>query len=343
MDIRALSTLDEARALVDCVYAVYGLTFHRDYVYRPEQMLELNRSGLVRSFLAFDGGRVIGHLAFLRPFFELQRGGVPLADPGIGEVGLSVVLPDAQHSGVQSALGHAMFRWAKADGKHSAMMKCVTNHTYSQRSGLAMGARPLALFLAGVPQWVAHPQAGGGNDAPISTMLLYLPLAPASGGEVRPPRGVPWLGALVAGAGLGRGLAEGGPAEEAPTDLEVEFQPAKRLAQVHVLQAGPDLAVRLDALNRWLIAGHMAHVSYFLPAASAQVQAQAPALAEAGLFPAGWVPQLHAGGADAWVYSSLGPVSVDPAGILTHGDAGAALRDAVVAGWRAGAPGPAAG
>lgn len=337
MDIRLLSTLDEARALVDCVYAIYGLTFHREYVYRPEQLLELNRADLVRSFIAVDGGRVIGHMAFLRPFFELQRGGVPLADPGIGEAGLSVVLPEAQGRGVQSALGLAMFSWARDQGKHGGFMKCVTNHTFSQRAALTMGARPLALFLAGVPRWVAHPAQGGRGDNPISTLLLHVCLRPQEGVVVRPPVGVPWLERLVVGAGLGRRCVVGGPREGAPTDLEVEFQPSKRLAQVHVLRAGPDLAERLDALNRWLLAGHMAHVSVFLPADSAQVQAQAPALAEAGLFPAGYVPQLHAGERDVWVYSSLGAVSVDPALIEAQGAAGEALRDAVVAGWRAGA------
>lgn len=337
MDIRLLSTLDEARALVDCVYAIYGLTFHREYVYRPEQLLELNRADLVRSFIAVEGGKVIGHMGFLRPFFELQRGGVPLADPGIGEAGLSVVRPEAQRSGVQSALGLAMFAWAHDEGKNGGFMKCVTNHTFSQRSALAMGARPLALFLAGVPRWVAHPAHADGPDNPISTLLFYVSLRARPEVVVRPPAGVPWLEALVSGAGLGCRCVVGGPREEAPTDLEVEFQPSKRLAQVHVLRAGPDLAERLDALNRWLLAGHMAHVSVFLPADSAQVQAQAPALAEAGLFPAGFVPQLHAGQRDVWVYSSVGAVTVDLASIEAQGAAGEALRDAVVAGWRAGA------
>ncbi len=44
-----LRTLDEAKALVDLVYDTYGLSFHREWMYHPEQMLELNRRGDITS------------------------------------------------------------------------------------------------------------------------------------------------------------------------------------------------------------------------------------------------------------------------------------------------------
>ena len=67
MEFVALETLDHAKALTDCVYAVYGLTFHRDWVYDPAQLLELNRRRHIRSFLALEGSTVQGHIAWINP------------------------------------------------------------------------------------------------------------------------------------------------------------------------------------------------------------------------------------------------------------------------------------
>ena len=50
METGPLRTLDQAKALVDCFYGTYGLTFHRDWVYDPHQLLELNRTGNIVSF-----------------------------------------------------------------------------------------------------------------------------------------------------------------------------------------------------------------------------------------------------------------------------------------------------
>ena len=47
-------------------------------------------------------------------------------------------------------------------------MKCVTNHVYSQKTALRMGASPLAMFLAGVPRWVVYDQDRASTAQPIS-------------------------------------------------------------------------------------------------------------------------------------------------------------------------------
>lgn len=334
MELTTLDTLDQAKALVDCVYAVYGLTFHRDHVYVPERMLELNRRGLVRSFLAVEDGAVLGHLGWLRPFFELTRDGEPLADPGIGEAGLSIVRPEARSKHVQTQLAMTMAQWANAHGMHGVFMKCVTNHVFSQRTAANMGARPLALFLAGVPKWVVYDRPTDARESPISTLLHHASLVDAGERVLRLPRHLGWVEAMVRASGLSRRFAEGGAREEAPTDVEVEFQPGKRLAQVHVLRAGPDLAARLAAVGQWLLAGHMEHVSFFLPAGSAQVQAQGRALEEAGLFPAGWIPGLHRGADDVLVYLAIAHRELDVGSIEVFGDDAKRLRDEVVRGWR---------
>lgn len=336
MELTTLDTLDQAKALVDCVYAVYGLTFHRDHVYVPERMLELNRRGLVRSFLAMEGATVLGHLGWLRPFFELTRDGEPLTDAGIGEVGLSIVRPEARSKHVQTQLAMTLSQWAHDQRMHGVFMKCVTNHVFSQRTAANMGGRPLALFLAGVPKWVVYDRPTEARESPISTLLHHVTLSDPGEVVLRVPKHLAWVEELVRRSGLDRRFAEGGAREEAPTDIEVEFQPSKRLAQVHVLRAGPDLASRLGEVGRWLLAGHMEHVSFFLPAGSAQVQAQGRALEEAGLFPGGWIPGLHRGAGDVLVYLAIAHRELDIAAIEVFGEDAGWLRDQVVRGWRKG-------
>jgi hypothetical protein len=334
MELTTLDTLDQAKALIDLVYSVYGLTFHRDFIYSPERLLELNRQGLVRSFLAIEGGTVLGHLGWIRPFFELTRDGEPLTDAGIGEVGLSIVRPDARGKHVQTGLAMKMAEWTSANGKNGAFMKCVTHHLFSQRTAANMGGKPLALFLAGVPKWVVYDRAAEPKEAPLSTLLYYVPITPHAPSTLRIPRHLGWIEDLIRASGAERNFVQGGPLDDGATDIEVEFQPSKRLAQVHVIHAGADLAEKIAATNKWLLEGHMEHISHFLPADSVHVQRQAMALEASAIFPAGWIPGLHRGARDVLVYCSIAAKELDTAAIVANDDDGANLRDRVVAAWR---------
>ena len=99
MDICRLDSLDQARSLVDCAYDVYGLTFHRSWLYEAEGLLEVNRRGDVTSLLAIEDGRVVGHLGLMRPSWDVLHEGAPISDPGLREVGLSIVHPDFRSRG----------------------------------------------------------------------------------------------------------------------------------------------------------------------------------------------------------------------------------------------------
>lgn len=339
MDYTSLETLDHAKALVELVYSTYGLTFHREYVYFPDQLLELNRREHVRSFIALEGRKVVGHLAWIRPFFELQRGGEPISDPGTGEVGLSIVRPECRSQHVQTHLGVAMNEWARARGSLGAFMKCVTNHIYSQRAAAGLGCRPLALFLAGVPKWVVYDNASGEQRDPISTLLFHAVLRQSARRPLCLPEGAEWVATLARGTGADRVISRGGDLEDGETDLVFSFEPAKHLAQLHVLTVGADLVARIAERRQWLMGGHMKHVSYFLPADSPRVQASAGELAALGLFLAGWVPCLHAGERDVLIYQSTAYERLDLDAIHTFSDDGAAIKQAVTSAWASTRPG----
>lgn len=335
MEFLRLETLDQAKALVDCVYSVYGLTFHRGHIYEPSTFLMLNRKEHICSFVAMEGSRVVGHLAWIRPFYELERNGEPLSDPRVGEIGLSIVRPENRGSQIQTSLGLAMVRWAAAQGRVAAFMKCVTLHTHSQRAASENGAHPLAMFLGGIPKWVVYDDAPGERRDPLSTVLFFLPLRRMEPRAICLPRCVPWLADLVQQTpGIERVQAALAEPEVGATELEYQFEPAKHMAKVHVLHAGEDFIERIADLNRWLLKGHMEHVSYYLPADSQRVQQSAQELEPLGLFPGGWLPCLHPGGRDVLIYQSLARRELNLDSIRLHGDATEELKERVVEAWR---------
>ena len=334
MEFTSLTGLEDGDALIDCVYSAYGLTFHRDYVYHPRRFLDLNRRGSIGSQLAVEDGRVIGHMACIRPFFEMERDGRPVCDHALLEVGLSIVRQECRGQKVQERLGAQIIRHAKSLGAMGIFMKCVTLHTYSQRSAAHYGGVPLALFLGGIPRWVVYENQSGQKPEPLSTVLFLIPFEELGKRRLCVPRHMEWIAELARPLGGELVIDTHGELEKGPTDLEVAFQPPKRLAQVHVLHAGEDLVDRLTQLRRWLLQGHILHVTFFLPADSPRVGASLEELQRAGLIPGGWLPALHPERRDVLVLQSLGHEDLDLDAIELHGYQARHLMDRLLAAWK---------
>ena len=333
MDIVQLSTLDQAKSLAACAYEIYGLTFHRGWLYDPEQILALNQAGDVLSFLAIDGGKVVGHLGMMRPSWDVRRDGVPISDPGLREIGLSIVHPDYRGQGVQALLGGAAFERMIAEKAHGAYMKCVTHHTRSQRGALRFGGVPITLSLGSVPRYIVYEGEVTDPTQPISTLGYYVPFNRLPAARAWLPEGQRWLEGVAASAGLERSYPEPMPVV-GPTDLEVRWQADRQLAQIYVLRPGADLIERLRERMRWLVGGHMAHISVYLPTDSPALQAAGPALRELGLFSSGLLPGFFRGGRDALILQAMAFSQLDPASVQVTGAAGVALREQVIQGWR---------
>lgn len=333
MDIVRLDSLDHARSLVECAYDIYGLTFHRSWLYEPEALVELNRSGDVTSLLAIDKGQVVGHLGLMRPSWDVRRGGVPITDPGLREVGLSIVRPDYRGEGVQALLGAAAFSMLAAEGAHGAYMKCVTHHTRSQRGALRFGAAPVALSLGSVPRFIVYDHEATDPAQPISTLGCYVPFRPLSEARAWLPDEYRWLEAAIGHAGVTRTR---GPAlgVVGDTDMEVRWQPDRQLGQIYVLHAGADLVERLREKLRWLVGGHIAHVAVYLPTDQPLLADLAPALAELGLFVSGLLPGFFKGERDALVLQAIAFSRLDPNAVEVTGEAATLVRDRVLAGWQ---------
>ena len=331
MEVRRLETLDEARSLVDCVYAVYGLTFHRPWLYEPEALLELNRSGEIMSYIAIDDGVVIGHLAAIQPYFEVCPEGHPYTASSFREVGLSIVRPDYRGQRIQAQLGLGMYGDMRAQGVAGVMTKCVTHHLKSQADAIAMGGVPVALFLGSIPRWVVYGGEPGQQEQPISTLNMYIPVCGPAPRDLYLPDSLKWVTERFSLLHAERRVLREGPIR-GETKIEARYQPDRQHAQVHVLEAGGDLVDALSEKIRWLVGGKMAHLTLFLPGDSPAVARAAPALRELGMFPAGWIPGFYRGGGDVLIYQVIAYQTLDPERVLVA-EEGKQLKTEIVRAW----------
>jgi hypothetical protein len=333
VETRRLTTLDQAKALVDCVYETYGLTYHRDWLYDAERVLEQNARQDVLSFVATEGTRVVGHLALIRPAFELTDDGAPLTSGDTRETGLALVSPSVRRMGVQAELAMEATKWVFQSTLNYSFMKCVTHHLASQKGTKRNGGIPTGLLLGSIPRWVRYDTESLQDNEPISTLLFMVPLRPSAGALVV-PEGFSWLPALCERADSPRAVLPHAPAE-GETRLLTKWQGDRKLAQVHVLEVGPDLVDRLEKEVRWLLRGHILHVLVYLPADQPGVGAMGGDLRDLGLFPAGWVPRYFASGADALLYQTNAFASLRRESLLVLDDEAGMVVDRVFAGWEA--------
>ena len=212
--------------------------------------------------------------------------------------------------------------------------KCVTMHTLSQRTSARLGSWPVALLLGGIPKWVVYDDVPAERRDPLSTAVFYCPFSRGVDRPMCDPADMPWLQQVVGASTYSRAAGIEGEPERGETELQFQFQPAKHLAQVHVQHAGDDFMPCMEKINRWLMRGHIKHVTYFLPAGSRRVQQATAELSDMGIFPGGWLPHFRSDGGDVLVYQALAYDELNLEAIKVHGDAAETLLRGVAGGWR---------
>lgn len=331
MKILKLETLAHAKALTQAVYDTFGLTHPRSWMNDPQRILELNQRGDVTSFIAMEEHRVLGHLAALRPHFELTVDGGPVCDPSTVEMGLSIVHEDAQDTNVEQRLAAAVFAWAHRASCTGIVLKCDTQHTAAQRMAEVMGGVPTALWLGAIPRGVEAGVQGG--IAPISTLAHYVRI---HGDGVRAVQAMPdqgWVKGALDSAGVDRIDAIGGDVEREPTEMVIDFCAQRLRAHVIVHRAGPDLLERLAETTVWLMGGHMEHISFAMPADSPTVRSVVPQLREFGLFPAGMLPCWLRGRRDALLLQAIRTPVIDASTVRMRSTLAEDVREAVWSGF----------
>lgn len=338
IETRPVLTREDAERLGALVYSTYGLTYHRSFLYDADRVLELIEDGSLHPMIATDRdtGQVVGHQALIRPWFENADPLPPGRGPRILEDGLSIVHPDHRGSGVQNSLAMALLMYIqpKDPDLRGVFIKCVTTSVASQRSTRHFLGRASAIFLAGVPAWVVM-DGDKGPKEPLTTILVHCVL-----GERQPTRVfVPaahaeLMGRLCSEMRLPRQLDAVEPGAPGPGQSRVStwFDPARRQGVVRLLEPGADLVERVHERVRWMIGGHIEHVTVLLPLSRPGVAATVPELEARGLFFGGLIPDLE--GHDTIVLEWISAPELDVDRIQVVGDEAVLLKDYVVQEWR---------
>ena len=335
MDLIRLERRDHARSLADLVYATYGLTFHRDWLYDPDKMLALNESEDIVSVVAVEGGKVKGHLSLIRPHFDVEASDGPICASDVRECGLSIVHPDVRSTGLQAGLALRLSQEAWRLGVRGAILRCVTHHTWSQRSALSMGGTPVALLVGSIPRWVSYDHDDPMEREPLSTVVTWVPVHGPSGvSALSRPDDMSWIDASMGPTRENRVSPPEAAVLPDESELTATWCGSRRLAQVHVTTVGHDLIDRLADTCRWLVGGHIAHITVMLPGDQRVVSQLHEELASLGLFPGGWLPGYLSGGRDALVYQALAWSDLDPSRIKVVGKRAQQIRDGVLGGWK---------
>jgi hypothetical protein len=327
----------------DLVYSTYGLTYHRGWLYDPHRLVELNRAGSLTSMLAIDhsGGssRVVGHIAAIRPYFEMLDTEALARVPTVLEAGLSIVAPEFRSQNVQNILsvGLLMHGTERFPGLRGCYMKCVTQHTRSQRSARRFLGRAMAIHLGGVPSWVRCDQADR-SEGPLTTVSLHSSIGePPPRTTYVPADDLELARTLFAACRLPRRIVgvERGCASlsDRETEFTTRFDPARRQGTVRVMHSGYDLVDRVLDRADWLVGGSMQHITVLLPLTSPAVASAVPDLEDAGLFLAGYIPDLE--GVDTMLLQSLNVPGINIKGIEIVGEETRMLLSEVVSRWRA--------
>lgn len=129
---------EEAPALSQLFYFIYGYNYINEMVYYPEKLADMIRDGrLVSTVAALPDKRLLGHVGLVR-WNE---------NPPVYEACLGVVDPRVKAQGLFKRLFHETMNTVKATPMQYCFFDCVTNLDYSQRMVAAYGAADMALFV----------------------------------------------------------------------------------------------------------------------------------------------------------------------------------------------------
>jgi GNAT superfamily N-acetyltransferase len=323
----------EAAALTKCVYATYGLTFHRSYLYDPDRTLRLNQDGHLTSFLAMDGDVCVGHMALIRPYYEYSEAGTPVVGDRIREAGLSMVHPDYRTDGLQARLSAHTYKAAVSDGFEGLVARCVTHHTAAQRACLTHGGVATAMFLGGIPAWVRYGEEHDGGQ-PITTVGFFMPMAEGRETDVYLPRIDRDIYERIYDRLPGNRRfrsAEDAPDMGQATELRVHFDPQRQQGRIHVLRAGPDVEERVTRSFNWLMAGHIRHVTVLAPLDSPHTARAVPSWKGHGCVFGGVLPSMGTG--DVLMLQGIRLSRIDPDAIRVADPLGTSIRERCVDDW----------
>ena len=132
---------DDAPMIAQLVERCYADGYHKDVMYRPDELAGMIRSGSHSGVVAEAEGTVVGHMAYLWPNENAT----------VVEAGITVVDPGWRGKGIMGRLAVAMGEMLTAGGAIGFVHYPTTAHEVMQRASLSSGGRETGIMLAFLP------------------------------------------------------------------------------------------------------------------------------------------------------------------------------------------------
>jgi serine/threonine-protein kinase RsbW len=269
---------DEAVEISRCAYFSYGYSYGYEQVYHPDVLKSLIRSGDLISFVAVDGGAVVGHAGLL--FYD---------DPNVAEIGLGFVNPPYRSRRVFSDLMATVAAEARRRGLAALSGQAVCTHVYSQRSGRAFGMSECALLLSRYTP-LRFTRIAGDNQARESILAVFRYLSPPEHPALYPPKQHAGMIREIydhLGVHPPFGLGDAPADQPEKSEYSITVEEIYRTAQIRLRSIGTDLVPRLRRELDRLRAGRLEAVYIHLPLTAPATAAVVDAIESLGFFFAG--------------------------------------------------------
>ena len=168
---------EEAIEISRCAYNAYGYSYE-EFIYYPEQIASLNKSGLMQSLVAVTAeDEIAAHLAL-----KLKA-----PDDRIAEIGVGFVKPEFRRAGLLKTLVNTCIKHAAETGLFGLFGRPVTSHAISQKVINEYGFKDSGVFLAMFPRDVDFKQLTGRVRQKESGLLSFLRLSDDPDRPIHPP------------------------------------------------------------------------------------------------------------------------------------------------------------
>ena len=286
-------------------FEVYGYSYE-DFVYQPDQLIELNRRGLMRSFVAVaENHEIIGHCAL--------KWHCP--DEQIAEKGVFFVRPKFRGGGYAQELNTAVINEARAAGLVGLYGRAVAGHVVSQKVNQSFGFRTCGILIGALPPQIDFKGLTGLIPEKMSGVLIWLQLADARRRTVYIPAGLAApieniYRTLELPIDIAEPPAKPEDTQQPQSDIRLEVSKIMNIATIEVLRVGSDLLTRIRTECRRLFVAQVSAIYLHLNIEHPATPAIVSALKEREFFFSGILPSSM-NGRDALILQRLNSLQID--------------------------------
>jgi len=297
----------EAAEVSKTIYKTYGYTYPRDYVYYPEKIIALNKSGQIHSAVAVSGEKEIAGYGVFQIWEE---------NPQIVEMAQGVVKPEFRSLGCFRNITQYLLDQARSQGKQGAFGEAVTNHTISQHTVHGFGFRDCALRLAMIPPGTVFKGMHAKNSYRVSMLVqfLYLTQPPPSLAIYAPPHHSSMIVTLYRGLGVRPEIKTAVPAQTekltSPFAIRTNLVGSLNFARIIIDRWGKNIIDHLKTRVKELCLKKTEIINLFLNLSDPATCSYTEQIEKLGFFFAGILPGGLSRG-DALILQYLNNVPLD--------------------------------